>query len=121
MTTGQWLIVVAVAFLWGWMTADWRRDSLELTVTATANAAANATRGVVQDIASESARALEENLEALKNAQPVQIRTEIVKPVFTNVCVSDEFVSMFNAAADNAERALSGKPENKMPGNAAAH
>ena len=74
MTTGQWLIVVAVAFVWGW----------------------------------------------LANAQPREIRTEMVKPVFTNVCVSDEFVGMFNEAAARAGRALSGKPQNKVPGGTAA-
>jgi hypothetical protein len=36
MTTGQWLIVVAVAFAWGWLTADWRRDSLELSISTAA-------------------------------------------------------------------------------------
>ena len=29
MSSGQWLVVVALAFVWGWLTADWRRDSLE--------------------------------------------------------------------------------------------
>lgn len=121
MTTGQWLIVVAAAFVWGWLTADWRRDSLELSISTAATAAANKTRATTQAIASDSARSLETKLEGLASAQPREIRTEIVKPVFTNVCVSDEFVSMFNDAAASAERALSGKSKNKMPGDAAAH
>ncbi|MDU7134765.1 MAG: hypothetical protein E6325_25720 [Enterobacteriaceae bacterium] len=120
MTTGQWLTVVAVAFVWGWLTADWRRDSLELSITTAATAAANKTRATTQTIASDSARRLETKLEALANAQPREIRTEMVKPVFTNVCVSDEFVRLFNEAADNAGRTLSGKPENKMPGDTTA-
>lgn len=121
MTTVQWLIVVAVAFVWGWKTADWQRDSLELSITTAATAAANKTRATTQTIASDSARSLETKLEELASAQPREIRTEIVKPVFTNVCVSDEFVRMFNDAAASAERALSGKPQNKMPGDTAAH
>ncbi|EIS7785400.1 hypothetical protein L0202_004673, partial [Salmonella enterica subsp. enterica serovar Agona] len=55
---------------------------------------------------------LEEQLEALKNAPPREIRTEVVKPVFTNVCLSDDFVRMYNDAVTSTERTLSGKPEN---------
>jgi hypothetical protein len=63
MTNGQWLIVVAVAFV-GWLTADWRRDSLELSIATAATAAANKTRATTQTIASDSARRLETILEA---------------------------------------------------------
>lgn len=115
MTNGQWLVVVALAFVWGWLTADWRRDSLELAINSAAQVAGNKSRKAMQDIASESARGLEEKLEALDSGRPKEIRTEIVKPVFTNVCVSDEFIRMYNATAENIERTLSGKPEAKMP------
>jgi hypothetical protein len=63
---------------------------------------------------------LEDKLEALE--WQTEIRTEILKPVFTNVCVSDEFIRMYNATVDNTERTLSGKPEAKMPnGKSSAH
>jgi hypothetical protein len=74
----------------------------------------------MQGIASDSARELEDKLEALRNAQPREIRTEVLKPVFTNRCLSDEFVSMYNSAVAGTERALSGKPENTMRHAAAA-
>lgn len=112
MSSGQWLVVVALAFVWGWLTADWRRDSLELAINMAAQVAGDKSRKVMQDVASDSARTLEDKLEALKDAQPREIRTEVLKPVFTNVCLSDEFVSMYNSAAASTERALSGKPEN---------
>lgn len=107
---------LVLAFLAGWKVATWQRDSVDLVVQR----AAQATGKVFEGIASDSARGLETKLAALKAGQPTEIRYEMVKPVFTNVCVSDEFVRLYNAAADNAERVLSGKPENKMPGNAAA-
>lgn len=116
----QWLVVVALAFVWGWLTADWRRDSLELAINTAAQVAGNESRKVMQGIASDSARALEDKLEALRNAQPREIRTEVLKPVFTNRCLSDEFVSMYNSAVTGTERALSGKPENTMRHAAAA-
>ncbi|MGK3227649.1 hypothetical protein ACCW94_21485 [Enterobacter soli] len=122
MTNGQWLVVVALAFVWGWLTADWRRDSLELAINSAAQVAGNKSRKEMLEIASESARSLEDKLEALESGRPKEIRTEILKPVFTNVCVSDEFIRMYNATVDNTERTLSGKPEEKMPnGKSSAH
>ena len=122
MTNGQWLVVVALAFVWGWLTADWRRDSLELAINSAAQVAGNKSRKAMQEIASESARGLEDKPEALESGRPKEIRTEILKPVFTNVCVSDDFIRMYNATVDNTERTLSGKPEAKMPnGKSSAH
>lgn len=122
MTNGQWLVVVALAFVWGWLTADWRRDSLELAINSAAQVAGERSRKTMQEIASDSARGLEEKLEALESGRPKEIRTEIIKPVFTNVCVSADFISMFNATVENTERTLSGKPEAKMPnGKSSAH
>ncbi|MFH2344281.1 hypothetical protein [Enterobacter cloacae] len=122
MTNGQWLVVVALAFVWGWLTADWRRDSLELAINSAAQVAGNKSQKAMLEIASESARELEDKLEALESGRPKEIRTEILKPVFTNVCVSDDFIRMYNATVENAERTLSGKPEAKMPnGKSSAH
>ncbi|ELE9732963.1 hypothetical protein RVV74_002004 [Enterobacter ludwigii] len=122
MTNGQWLVVVALAFVWGWLTADWRRDSLELAISSAAQVAGNKSQKAMLEIASESARGLEDKLEALESGRPKEIRTEILKPVFTNVCVSDDFIRMYNATVENTERTLSGKPEAKMPnGKSSAH
>lgn len=115
MSIRQWLLVVAAAFMWGWLVADWRRDSLDLAIKTAAQAAGDKSRNAMQLVASNSARGLEEKLEALSSGRPKEIRTEIIKPVFTNVCVSDEFIRMYNANADHIERVLSGKPEAKMP------
>lgn len=122
MTNGQWIIVVALAFVWGWLTADWRRDSLELAINSAAQVAGNKSRTAMLEVASESARGLEDKLEALESGRPKEIRTEILKPVFTNVCVSDEFIRLYNATVENTERTLSGKPEAQMPyGKSSAH
>ncbi|MGP9438205.1 hypothetical protein ACT3RR_22545 [Ewingella sp. AOP8-B2-18] len=110
-------LAILAVFGAGWKVGDWYRDSLDLVIDRAATAAGDKARSESQKIASQSGRALEEKLEALKNAQPVEIRTELLKPVFTNVCVSDDFVRMYNTAAENAERTLSRKPVNKMPGN----
>ncbi|MCU2766162.1 hypothetical protein N8R52_02635 [Enterobacter hormaechei subsp. steigerwaltii] len=122
MTNGQWLVVVALAFVWGWLTADWRRDSLELAINSAAQVAGNKSQKAMLEIASESAKGLEDKLEALESDRPKEIRTEILKPVFTNVCVSDDFIRMYNATVENTERTLSGKPEAQMSnGKSSAH
>ncbi|HDU5201145.1 hypothetical protein [Klebsiella pneumoniae] len=103
-----WLLLCVLAFAGGWKVATWQHDSVALAISKTATATGNR----LADVASQSGRRLEEQLEALKNAPPREIRTEVVKPVFTNVCMSDDFVRMYNDAAASTERALSGKPEN---------
>lgn len=101
------LLLAALAFASGWTVAGWQRDSIDLTIRNTAAA----TGRQLADAASASGRKLEDQLEALKNAPPREIRTEVVKPVFTNRCLSDDFVSMYNDTAASIERTLSGKPE----------
>ncbi|VUF53230.1 Rz-like spanin [Escherichia phage ESSI2_ev239] len=103
-----WLFTLALAFIAGWKTAGWKRDSVDLTVSK----AVTATGEQLAEIAGSSGRRLEDKLEALKNAPPREIRTEVVRPVFTNKCLSDDFVRMYNDAVTSTERTLSGKPEN---------
>lgn len=102
------LLLCGLAFAGGWKVAAWQHDSVELAIRRTAAATGN----LMADASAQSGRRLEETLEALKNAPPREIRTEVVKPVFTSVCMSDDFVRMFNDAAAASERALSGKPDN---------
>ncbi|HEK3014523.1 TPA: hypothetical protein SMV08_002011 [Proteus mirabilis] len=106
-----------LAFSAGWLVKGWYQDSLELVALKTANEVNNASLKAQQDLANQSARTLENKLEELANVQPPEIRTEIIKPVFTNLCVSDDFVRMYNEAIDSAERTLSGKSTDKMPDN----
>ena len=113
------LTLLAAAFGAGWWVNGLHHDSVQLAVERAATAAGDKARTESQAISRESSRKLEERLESIANAAPKEIRTEIIKPVFTNVCVSPEFVSMYNDKAAAIERALSGKFINKMPGNAA--
>ncbi|WP_058959485.1 hypothetical protein [Type-E symbiont of Plautia stali] len=109
------LFVIAgllLAFWAGWTGSDWKRDSEELVAERAAGLAAGKVREDMQGVASQSASQLEGKLEELKGAIPAGIRTEVVKPVFTNVCVSDDFVRMYNEASERAERTLSGKSKN---------
>lgn len=111
------LIIAALlaAFGGGWVVAGWQRDSTDLVIERAASASAERSRVALQTISSASGQKLETQLEELRDVIPASIRTEVVKPVFTNVCVSDDFIGMYNAAIEKAERTLSGKPESKMP------
>ncbi|EKT3206733.1 hypothetical protein QD866_004527, partial [Salmonella enterica] len=55
-----WLFTLVLAFLAGWKTAGWQRDSIDLTVSK----AATATGERLADIAGISGRRLEDKLEA---------------------------------------------------------
>lgn len=106
------LPLMVAAFIAGGYLNELQHDRLELSITRTANAAAEKGRIISEGIASDSARQLEDKLEALRQQgdkyQQV-IHTEIIKPVFTNVCATDEYVRLFNESSDAAERTLSGK------------
>ncbi|MCG5292471.1 hypothetical protein L7842_013400 [Providencia rettgeri] len=104
------LTLLLGAFVAGWQVNGLYHDSLELT----AQKVADKTRINIEEISSQSGQVLEEKLEGIANAAPREIRTEIIKPVFTNVCVSDEFVSMYNDTLANIDSELSGKPVKKM-------
>ncbi|WP_092519278.1 hypothetical protein [Xenorhabdus japonica] len=112
-----YVVVVALAFGAGWRVNHYYRDSIELNITRAAASAKEAMRQELQAISSASARQLEDKLEGIANAAPREIRTEVVKPVFTAVCVSPEFVRLYNDTADTIGRTLSGKPAEKMSGN----
>ncbi|WP_353242262.1 hypothetical protein [Providencia sp.] len=104
-------VLIAIAsFGAGWQSANWQRDSVELVIQQAAKAAGDKATQQTLKVSSESSEKLEQQLEDIRNAPPKEIRTEIVKPIFTNVCLSPEFVSMYNDTAERIERTLSGKP-----------
>ncbi|MCF1612471.1 hypothetical protein LQ759_21555 [Serratia marcescens] len=80
-------------------------------------------RGLIQGVSSESAQRLEAKLQELHGNEihtERVIHTETIKPVFRNVCATDEYVRLFNNSVDQAERTLSGKPDGTVPGKPAA-
>ncbi|CAI2469882.1 Uncharacterised protein [Serratia ficaria] len=117
------LLALAAVFCSGWTAAGWYQDSQQLVIERAATAGAEQSRRYTEQMAGESARLLEEKLEALRGNEirtEREIRTETVKPVFRNVCASDDFVRLFNDATDRAERALSGKSAQPLSDGAAA-
>nr|ELR5257607.1 hypothetical protein [Providencia rettgeri] len=109
-------VLIAIAsFGAGWQSANWQRDSVELVIQLAAKAAGDKATQETLKVSSESSEKLEQQLEDIRNAPPKEIRTEIVKPIFTNVCLSPEFVSMYNDTAERIERTLSGQPIKKVP------
>ena len=109
------MILTVIGVVSGWQVANWRRDSLERVIEHAAQAASEASRDKTQQIASQSGARLEQQLDELRQAQPKEIHREIIKPVFTNVCLSPEFVELYNDSAASIERTLSGQPVKKVP------
>ncbi|MCW2257138.1 hypothetical protein M2263_003229 [Providencia alcalifaciens] len=108
-------LVAIASFGAGWQSANWQRDSVELVIQQAAKAAGDKATQETLKVSSESSEKLEQQLEDIRNAPPKEIRTEIIKPVFTNVCLSPEFVSMYNDTAERIERTLSGQSIKKVP------
>lgn len=116
------LAQLIVTFGAGWYACGLYADSQQLVIERAANAGAEKSRKYTEQMAGESARLLESKLaELTANETHTErvIRTEVVKPVFHNVCATDEYVRLFNAATDSAERTLSAKFAGPVPGNAA--
>ncbi|WP_340618514.1 hypothetical protein [Xenorhabdus entomophaga] len=111
-----YVLCLALAFGAGWRVNHYYRDSVELGITRAAAETGESIRQELQAISSASARQLEGKLEEIAHAAPREIRTEVVKPVFTAVCVSPEFVRMYNETADSIERTLSGKLTDTLSG-----
>lgn len=108
------LLILIAAMSAGWQAHDWHDAKLKLA----ANESAEQTRQIVAEVTRQSGEALEAKIAELKGNEihtEREIRTEIIKPVFSNVCASDDYVRLFNESADRAERALSGKPANALP------
>ncbi|MBU9848066.1 hypothetical protein [Rahnella ecdela] len=103
----------------GWIAHGWHDAKNELA----ANQSAEKTRLIVTETTRQSGQALENKLSELKANEihtEREIRTEIIKPVFSNVCATDESVRVFNQGVERAERTLSGKPADPVPGQPAS-
>ncbi|QXZ18255.1 hypothetical protein [Lelliottia amnigena] len=109
------LLILIAAMSVGWQGHDWYDAKLTLAASKTAEE----TRQIVVEATRQSGEALEVKLAELK-ANEIHtervIHTETIKPVFSNVCASDDYVRLFNESADQAGRILSGKPADDLPG-----
>ena len=115
---GQFLILGA-AFCFGWQAHGWHNAKNELA----ASEAAEQTRQVVAEVTRQSGEALEAKIAELKANEihtERETRTEVIKPIFSNVCASDDYVRLFNQGVDKAERTLSGKSSDAVPGQPAS-
>lgn len=109
------LLILTAVFCLGWAAHGWNSAKDELA----ANQSAENTRKVITEATRQSGEILETKLAELKANEihtEREIRTEIIKPVFSNVCASDDYVRLFNESVDKAERTLSGKSADSVPG-----
>jgi len=112
------VLILTAAMSAGWQAHDWHNAKLQLA----ASKATEETRQIVVEITRQSGEALEKKLAELK-ANEIHtervIRTETIKPVFNNVCASDDYVRLFNELAASTERTLSENQANNLPGESA--
>ncbi len=102
-----WLVTVVLAFWARLEGSNWQRDEYR----SGHQPVGQRYRETLASISPVVGRKLEDNW-ALKNAPPREIRTEVVKPVFTNVCCNTMTLRIIQRRRASTERTLSGKPEN---------
>ncbi|MCT2387301.1 hypothetical protein [Erwinia pyrifoliae] len=109
------LFICAAGISIGWTAHDWRSAKLALA----ASDQAEQTRQLVTEITRQSGQELEAKIAELKaneNHTEREIRTEIIKPVFSNICATDDYVRLFNENVDKAGRVMAGKPADPVSG-----
>ncbi|SFC49862.1 hypothetical protein [Pragia fontium] len=108
----RWLLgAVVVAFAAGWWFSLQYQDSQQLLIERAARKAAVE----IQTSIAATAQVVENKLQDLRaNERHTEkvIRTEVVKPVFNNVCATDDYMRLFNDATERDESILSGKSIN---------
>lgn len=127
MMIGGWLSNLLPSLLIGLLVGGVATWQVESTIDrqferARLNSATDRQR-LITDISTASAQRLEDRLKELR-ADETRVGThftrEIIKPVFSNVCASDEYVRLFNETSDAAARTLSGSAYPDVPGKPAA-
>ncbi|NDL64834.1 hypothetical protein [Acerihabitans arboris] len=106
------LILMACMLSAGWFGRGWYEDSLQLTTERAENAGDKKIAALTMGISTAIGQQIENKLSGLKDneirLQPIY-QQEIIKPVFNNVCATDEYVRLWNDNVTASERTLSGK------------
>lgn len=102
------LIIMCVCFFAGWQVNGWVHESDELDrqtqedkINLERNKAANAVATQVLNGLSE----WKQNTETVVK----EMHYETTKPIFYNVCATDEYVRMFNEVQNQSRAAITGK------------
>lgn len=90
------LAAIAISFFTGVTVANWHHDSMELVAEKAAKKSADQFQTDQMQIASNVTKELDEWKQNNVQIQEKIIR-EKLQPVFLNKCVTDDYVSMFNA------------------------
>lgn len=110
-----WVFILAAAFCAGWVARGWHDAKL----LNAANASAEETRLIVAEMNRQAGEQLEVKLAELsENDTHTErvIHTETIKPVFSNICATDDYVRLLNEGIDKASRTLAGEPAGTLPG-----
>lgn len=109
------LFILGAMFWAGWTTHGWYVAHREQEKSQ----AAESTRQAVAELSRQSGEALEKKLAELRaNETHTErvIHTETIKPVFSNICATDDYVRLLNESIDKASGTLSGKSAGAVPG-----
>ncbi|WP_413740835.1 hypothetical protein [Sodalis sp. RH18] len=106
------LLLMACMLSAGWVGRGWYEGNLQLATERAENAADKQMATLTMGISTAVGQQIENKLSGLQaneiRLQPIY-QQEIIKPIFNNVCATDEYVRLWNDNVTAAERTLSGK------------
>lgn len=106
------VVSLALAFTAGWKASSWHQDSIELTAQKAADKASKQFQTEQTNLAADVINSLDEWRKGNVQIQERVIH-EKLQPVFSNVCVTDEYVRLFNEQTNRLSSSGSGKPATK--------
>lgn len=102
------VVALVLSFGGGYTVAKWHQDSIELAAQKAADKASTKFQTEQKDIAQDVMASLDQ----WKNSN-VQIQQKVIheklQPVFSNVCVSDEYVRLFNQQTNSLSKKTDAK------------
>ena len=118
----SWLGRLAAVFILGAAAGAWVMSLVTTSAIVREDKFREEIRALVSDSAAAAAATLDAKLSELHGNEirtERVIHTETVKPVFRNVCATDDYVRLFNDGTAAAARTLAGGNVGTVPGSTA--
>lgn len=105
-------ILLGLSFTSGVVVTNWHQDSVELAATKAAAKVSDKFQHDQKDIADDVTKSLDQWKQNNVIVQE-RITREKLQPVFSNVCVTDEYVRLFNKQTNTFSTSSAVKPSAK--------
>lgn len=104
--------LIVISFIGGYTVSNWHHDSIDLVAEKAAKKASDQFQVDQTQIADNVQKSLDDWRKSNVIVQE-KITREKLQPVFSNVCVTDDYIGMFNEQTNKFSSSGSGKPAAK--------